>query len=145
MVETERMRKQVEICKREKCPYKTDKVCPHRYECLHSKLFAWKESKNGDEYNSQEWDLLFDGKYKCTGCSRTGCIFCAYGAHLEKESRFVRLKQTHPKQYNYCINGGAYDENGIWKPNEDGLGMGHVFDELNEMYSKNGKEFIEYK
>ena len=76
-----------------------------------------------------------------TGCSRTGCIFCAFGAHLEKESRFEMLKQTHPRQYEYCIGGGEYDENGVWKPNKQGLGMGHVFDELNKIY---GDGFIKY-
>lgn len=89
--------------------------------------------------------LTFDGcdcRLCTTGCDRTGCIFCGYGVHLEKESRFLRLKKTHPKQYNYCINGGAYDEQGIWKPNDKGLGMGHVFDELNKLY---GDDFIRYK
>ncbi len=77
-----------------------------------------------------------------TGCDRTGCIFCAFGCHLEKEpSRFQRLKETHPRQYEYCIGGGEYDENGVWKPNKQGLGMGHVFDELNEIY---GEGFIKY-
>jgi 3'-phosphoadenosine 5'-phosphosulfate sulfotransferase (PAPS reductase)/FAD synthetase len=83
-------------------------------------------------------------KYQSTGCHRTGCIFCGFGAHLDKVSRFVRLKETHPKQYNYCISGGEYDINGLWKPNGKGLGMGHVLDVLNELYSKNGKTFIEY-
>ena len=76
-----------------------------------------------------------------TGLDRTGCIFCAFGAHLDKESRFERLKQTHPRQYEYCIGGGEYDENGAWKPNKQGLGMGHVFDELNKIY---GDDFIKY-
>ena len=78
----------------------------------------------------------------CTaGCNRTGCIFCAFGAHLEKgESRFERLKRTHPRQYEYCIGGGEY-VNGVWQPNKQGLGMGHVFDELNEIY---GEDFIKY-
>ena len=76
-----------------------------------------------------------------TGCDRTGCIFCAFGAHLENESRFERLKQTHPRQYEYCIGGGEYDENGVWKPNKQGLGMGHVFDEMNKIY---GDDFIKY-
>lgn len=77
-----------------------------------------------------------------TGCSRTGCIFCAFGAHLEKagEGRFERLKETHPRQYEYCIGGGEYVD-GVWKPNKDGLGMGHVFDELNRIY---GDGFIRY-
>ena len=79
-----------------------------------------------------------------TGCDRTGCIFCGFGAHLDKYSRFLRLKETHPKQYRYCIEGGEYDIDGIWKPNKAGLGMGHVIDELNKLYSKNGKAFIEY-
>ena len=77
-----------------------------------------------------------------TGCKRTGCIFCAFGCHLEKEpSRFQCLKLTHPRQYEYCIGGGAYDTDGIWKPNAEGLGMGHVFDELNKIY---GDGFIKY-
>lgn len=79
----------------------------------------------------------------CTsGCERTGCIFCGFGAHLEKgEGRFERLKQSHPKQYDYCMNGGAYDTDGIWKPDKNGLGMRHVIDELNRLY---GKDFIKY-
>lgn len=81
-------------------------------------------------------------KLTTTGCDRTGCIFCAFGCHLEKEpSRFQRLKQTHPRQYDYCINGGEYDEAGVWKPSKKGLGMGHVFDELNKIY---GDGFIKY-
>ena len=82
------------------------------------------------------------GKLETTGCHRTGCIFCGFGCHLEKgKSRFERLKETHPKQYNYCLNGGEYDKNGIWKPNKQGLGMKHVFDELNKLY---GDGFIKY-
>lgn len=89
-------------------------------------------------------DILHNdkGKLYTTGCNRTGCIFCAFGCHLEKEpSRFQRLKETHPRQYEYCIGGGEYDENGIWKPSKDGLGMGHVFDKTNEIY---GDGFIKY-
>lgn len=87
-------------------------------------------------------DLCAD-KLCTTGCSRTGCMFCAFGAHLEKpgDERFLRLKETHPKQYAYCIGGGEYDEAGIWKPSKEGLGMGHVFDELNRIY---GPGFIRY-
>lgn len=88
-------------------------------------------------------EILYDGeKLYTTGCNRTGCIFCAYGCHLDKEpSRFQRLENTHPRQYEYCIRGGEYNENGIWKPNEQGLGMGHIFNELNKLY---GEEFIKY-
>lgn len=62
-------------------------------------------------------------KLTTTGCKRTGCIFCAFGCHLEKEpSRFQMLKETHPRQYEYCIGGGEYaykvfhrHENGEWE------------------------------
>lgn len=76
-----------------------------------------------------------------TGCDRTGCVFCAFGAHLRNPNQFERLKVTHPRQYEYCMGGGEYDENGVWKPNKQGLGMGHVFDEMNKIY---GEGFIKY-
>lgn len=47
---------------------------------------------------------------------------------------FERLKRTHPKQYEYCLGGGEYNEEGLWQPNEKGLGMKHVFDVFNELY-----------
>lgn len=35
-----------------------------------------------------------------TGCDRTGCMLCGFGAHCEKyPSRFERLKETHPGMY----------------------------------------------
>ncbi len=39
--------------------------------------------------------------YKTTGCSRTGCMLCGFGCHLEKpgEGRFEMLKETHPGVY----------------------------------------------
>ena len=74
---------------------------------------------------------------KCSGCDRTGCIFCGFSAHLDKGlSRFERLKRTHPKQYEYCIGGGEYNEDGLWQPNEKGLGMKHIFDVFNKLYPK---------
>lgn len=82
-------------------------------------------------------------KLTTTGCKRTGCIFCAFGCHLENEpSRFQMLKQTHPKQYAYCIGGGEFNDQEIWQPSKEGLGMGYVFDRLNEIY---GDGFIKYK
>lgn len=67
-----------------------------------------------------------------TGCNRTGCMFCGYGCHLEKpgEGRFERMKETHPKQYEY-----------IMKPwDKGGLGYKQVIDWLNE----NGNLNIRY-
>lgn len=83
-------------------------------------------------------------KLKTTGCPRTGCMFCAFGTHLEKgETRFQRLARTHPKQYAFCIGGGAHDPiDGLWKPSKEGLGLGYIFDRINEVY---GESFIRYK
>lgn len=85
--------------------------------------------------------LTGNGKLTTTGCKRTGCIYCGYGAQNKNDDRFVRLKQTHPKQYEYCLGGGEYNKDGLWQPNINGLGLKHVFDVLNNLY---GKNFIKY-
>ena len=46
--------------------------------------------------------VVCSGQYELTGVQRTGCIFCAFGCHLEKKSRFKQLKETHPKLWDYC-------------------------------------------
>ncbi len=44
------------------------------------------------------------GKYYLTGEQRTGCMFCAFGVHLEKEpNRFQRMLITHPRHYECCM------------------------------------------
>lgn len=104
------------------------------------------KSKDGKLYDNVLCDC--GGKLCTTGCYGTGCIFCGFGAHLDcrggGESRFVRLKRTHPKQYYYCMGGGGYDSDGLWRPTKEGLGMAHCIDELNKLYSKGDKKFIEY-
>ena len=75
-----------------------------------------------------------DDTLETTGCDRTGCIFCMFGCHLEKEpNRFQRLKETHPRQYEYCINGGEMVD-GKWQPNKEGLGLGKVLDYIGVKY-----------
>ena len=67
---------------------------------------------------------------KTTGCDRTGCMFCGYGCHLEKnEGRFVRMKRTHPKQYDYIMR--------PWE--EGGLNYKEVIDWINEHGNMNIK------
>ena len=75
-----------------------------------------------------------EDKLKTTGCDRTGCIFCMFGCHLEKEpNRFQKLKQTHPRQYEYCIGGGEMVD-GKWQPSKEGLGLGKVLDYIGVKY-----------
>jgi 3'-phosphoadenosine 5'-phosphosulfate sulfotransferase (PAPS reductase)/FAD synthetase len=39
------------------------------------------------------------------GYNRTGCMFCAYGLHLQKNpNKFELMKTTHPKIYKYCMD-----------------------------------------
>ena len=70
-----------------------------------------------------DYGLINDNrKLKTTGCYRTGCMYCGYGCHLDREPRFVKMKETHPKQYDY-----------IMKPREKGgLGYREIIDWLNE-------------
>ena len=78
---------------------------------------------------------LIDCKLHCTGCQRTGCCFCGFGSHLEKSpNRYEMMKQTHPKHYQFCIGGGAFDTDGLWKPTKDGLGYARVLDYIGVRY-----------
>lgn len=53
----------------------------------------------------EDKNLLDECTYSTTGCERTGCIYCLYGIQCDTTpNRIQRLKKTHPKQYNYCIN-----------------------------------------
>ena len=113
--------------------------------------------KDGFQYPAKSSMGVCDN-LMCTGCNRTGCIFCAFGLHLEKgETRFQRLARTHPRQYEYALGGGQWVDNPeydptapkmdgywenwnpkkIWVPSKDGLGMRKVFDMANEIYGKN--------
>ncbi len=80
-------------------------------------LSFWKEE------DIWEYIKLFNIKYSTIydkGCSRTGCMFCMFGVHREKEpNKFQLMKQTHPKLWNYCINK---------------LGCGKVLDYINVKY-----------
>ncbi|MCD8378227.1 MAG: phosphoadenosine phosphosulfate reductase family protein [Candidatus Gastranaerophilales bacterium] len=78
-------------------------------------------------YASVYGDVAKDknGKWCTTKCDRTGCVFCGFGCHLEKEpNRFQRLKQTHPQLWEYCM-----------KPwDEGGLGMKEVLEYIDVKY-----------
>lgn len=94
---------------------------------------------DGEQVEGQltTFDILNDYSgtlLKTTGCDRTGCIFCMFGCHLEKEpNRFQRLKETHPRQYEYCIGGGEMVD-GKWQPSKEGLGLGKVLDYIGVNY-----------
>lgn len=60
-----------------------------------------------------------------SGVERTGCMFCMFGVHLEKEpNRFQRMKITHPKLYDYCMRD--------W--DDGGLGLREVLDFIKVEY-----------
>lgn len=62
--------------------------------------------ENNLRYSEAYGEIIQDenGLYHCTKCHRTGCIYCGYGAHMEKEpNRFQKLKVDYPKLYEYCM------------------------------------------
>lgn len=75
-----------------------------------------------------------EGRYQCTGYTRTGCVFCMFGAHREPTpNRFQLLRQTHPKLFEYCM-----------KPwDEGGLGMKEVLDYVGIEYSNGLLDLLE--
>ena len=99
-----------------------------------------------DDENTLDFAIDPEMPLKCTGCQRTGCMFCPFVAHLEKgETRFQRMRRTHPRQYEFMLGGGEWTtEKGrqIWQPTKRGLGFARVFEMLNDIY---GKDFIRYE
>lgn len=106
------------------------------YGDIRVKQSADQSSSFGEQIHVIDYlgDYSSDDVLETTGCDRTGCIFCMFGCHLEKEpNRFQRLKETHPRQYEYCIGGGEIVD-GKWRPNKEGLGLGHVLDYIGVKY-----------
>ena len=58
-------------------------------------------------------EVVKDGdNYKTTGLERTGCMFCLFGCHLEKQpNRIQQMAKTHPKLYEYCLR--DFDKGGL--------------------------------
>jgi len=57
---------------------------------------VWSYIKHCDVPYSSIYDMGYD---------RTGCVFCAFGVHMEPEpNRFQRMKETHPKLWTYCMD-----------------------------------------
>lgn len=60
-----------------------------------TKSDIWQYLKQFNVPYSKIYDMGYD---------RTGCMFCAYGVHLEKgENKFQLMKRTHPTQWRYCM------------------------------------------
>lgn len=56
----------------------------------------WNYIKQNDVKYSKIYDM---------GYTRTGCMFCMFGVHLEKfPNRFQKMQLTHPHQYDFIIN-----------------------------------------
>lgn len=62
------------------------------------------------EYKNK-FKISFSPIYDIPGVKQTGCMFCGFGAHLEKNfSRFELLYDLHPKAYSLFMD---YQNNGI--------------------------------
>lgn len=102
--------------------FKTECNAFHSKRPMSRPLFFWNETDIWKYIRDfeVEYSKIYDMGYE-----RTGCMFCAYGLHNEfesgEETRFERMKKTHPKLYDYCM---------------DKLGMRKVL----EYYLKNSKK-----
>ena len=99
--------------------------------------------ENNIEICSVYGDIVCEnGIYRTTGVQRTGCMFCAFGCHLEKyPNRFQKMQTTHPQLYSYCMK----------KWDDGGLGMADVLDYIHVPYTDkehikcNGKCYLQTK
>lgn len=83
-----------------------------------------------DDLSPEFWsDEMQQPKLKTSGCERTGCMFCGFGCQTTNNNQFVRMKKTHPYQYQW-----------IMKPwSEGGLNYKEVIDWINEHGNMNIK------
>lgn len=82
------------------------------------------------------------GEIKCnkdtfttTGCDRTGCVFCGFGLHMDTPSckrMYEGIRLSNPDIIDFQLRGGEFDrEDGMWKPDERGLGFWFVLEWCN--------------
>jgi len=64
-------------------------------------LMPWIE-EDIQEY-IKEFNIEISDIYSM-GYERTGCMFCGFGVHHDKDDRFRRMQGTHPKQYKYIMD-----------------------------------------
>jgi 3'-phosphoadenosine 5'-phosphosulfate sulfotransferase (PAPS reductase)/FAD synthetase len=64
-------------------------------------LSIWNESDIWDYI--RKFEIPYSKVYDM-GYDRTGCMFCLYGCHMEKNDRFEIMKKTHPRLFDYCMN-----------------------------------------
>ena len=82
----------------------------------------WKEEDIWDyiKLKNLKYCKIYD-----MGYARTGCIFCMFGAHLDKEpNRFQLLQKSHPKLWRYCMK----------DKEKGGLGMREVLEYIGIPY-----------
>lgn len=68
----------------------------------------------------KKYNVSYSSIYDMGHYRQIGCMFCAFGVHLEEEpNKFQKMKITHPKHYEYCIKK---------------LGLGEVLDYIGVKY-----------
>lgn len=83
-----------------------DPICTPMAFWTKNDVLQYLKDKN-IPYASVYGDIVVssNNRLDTTGEKHTGCIFCAFGAHLERvPNRFQRLFRTHPRLYDYCMN-----------------------------------------
>ncbi len=94
----------------------------NNYSNNHSNpMGIWKEEDIWEyiKVNNLAYPSVYD-----QGLKRTGCMFCMFGVHLEKEpNRFQQMQLTHPTQYKYCM---------------EKLGLKHVLEYIGVPYRRQG-------
>lgn len=95
-----------------------------------------KSGKGQPQADAMDMGIFDLGKpiYSTTGCNRTGCSFCGFGCHMEKSPNRWEIaeKYSNPEIIDYMMRGGGFDEKGIWKPDDRGLGFWFVIEWINQ-------------
>ncbi|MBF0399944.1 MAG: phosphoadenosine phosphosulfate reductase family protein [Magnetococcales bacterium] len=86
--------------KQRELTYKTTGCNAYHLAEPHSTPIAFWTHADVKEYIKREslpYSKLYD-----MGYTRSGCMWCMFGAHYRDDDRFCLLEVTHPKIYRYC-------------------------------------------
>ena len=111
----------------------------HHYQLpiasIYGEVHIEKEAKKKKRKDSMDVGIFDDERplYDTTGSKRSGCVYCGFGCHREKSpNRWEIAEQlSNPAIIDYMMRGGAFDKDGIWKPDKRGLGFWFVIEWVN--------------
>lgn len=102
---------------------------------VYGEIVSESELPNNANGQMKLWELPEDKKkqetLQTTGCKRTGCAMCMFGAQYDLDRIANIAKVSRPEIADFVFRGGAFNDEGIWMPDSRGLGYWFIMKWIN--------------